>query len=79
MDVKGNFLVNTNDDKTITIFDIEKDKFYMLNDISSIIFENINLSVNEIVSIIGEIYEVNELEIYSEIDLEKTKLLELFE
>ena len=78
MKIKDNFVINSNDDYTITIFDLNEEVFYKFNEISTIIYNNIEKDVNEIIKIISESFIVDGLEIYNEISLEKISILNIF-
>ncbi|RJP62541.1 MAG: hypothetical protein C4543_01795 [Ignavibacteriales bacterium] len=78
MTLKDNFILNSNDDNTITIFDLINEQFYSFNEVATMIFNNIEKEVNVIVEIIGMIFEISQKDIYNEVQSKKEYFLEFF-
>ena len=58
--LKENYILNKNEDDTYTIFDLENDKYYEINEIGGIVLSNINDELSTIINKVADIYEDNE-------------------
>lgn len=58
--IKSKYIVNQNDNGTLTIYDLENEQYYEINEIGGIIFNNINRDISDILIQIKEVYEDNE-------------------
>ena len=78
--LKSNFIVNpfNNEDGKLEIVDLETNGVYTLNEISKLIFENINLGKSEILNIISNNYDINIDEIENEISIHIQNLISVF-
>ena len=78
MTLKENFILNSNNDNTITIFDLIDEQFYSFNEVATIIFNNIEKEESEIIEIIGTFFEISHKDIYKEVQSKKKYFLEFF-
>lgn len=58
--IKSKYIVNQNDNGTLTIYDLENEQYFEINEIGGIIFNNINRDISDILIQIKEVYEDNE-------------------
>lgn len=72
------FVINKNDDLTVTIYDLQNDKYYNLNHSASIVFENIDKSDYEIYTIFEMIFDQIDESTLKDINNIRNKLSDLF-